>query len=107
MASKKIELIEIKRWLIAEFSYLRIIERVFLVGSILHKPRKEVNDIDIVQLLRECTKDDLIKHSEKVKIVRKMFLTDFGKSLHIVSFTQNEIVAFQKFMSLNEKIEII
>jgi len=107
MAFKKNEVNAISEWLIIEFSNLIIVENLFLVGSILDKPLKEVNDIDIVQLLKKCTKDDLIKHSKNVDSIKKMFLTVFGKSLHITSFTQNELIAYQNFMRINQEIKII
>lgn len=107
MASNKIEIEGIKGWLITEFSNFKIIENLFLVGSILHKPLKEVNDVDIVQLLKSCTKEDLIKHSKNVKSIKKLFLSVYGKSLHITSFTQNELMTYQKFMNINQEIKII
>lgn len=104
MVSKKDD---VKDWLFIEFNNLAIVKNLFLIGSILYKPLEDVNDIDIVQLLNYCTKEDLIIHSKNISLIKKKFLTVFDKSLHITSFTQKELVAYQKFMNLNQEIKII
>jgi hypothetical protein len=46
-------------------------------------------------------------HSKNIKTIKDSFLDVFGKSLHITSFTSNEVADYHRFMSLNESIKII
>jgi hypothetical protein len=97
----------IVNWLFIRFSKNTIVIELFLIGSVLFKPLSEVNDVDIVQFLNPLPKDQLIMHSKNIKTIKDSFLDVFGKSLHITSFTSNEVADYHRFMSLNESIKII
>lgn len=96
----------ILEWLLINFSNLKVVEELYLIGSVISKSTDETNDVDIVQSLTISSKDELIKYSRDLKLIKDGFSQRFIKSLHVTTFTQKEQDEFKLFMSLNQSIKI-
>ena len=98
---------KITLWLHKYFINHKIVSEIFLIGSVLDKQYKMINDVDIVQNLNKSKKIELFNHSILIKQLKADFYIMFQKSLHITTFTSNEYEAFNIFIAKNRTIKII
>lgn len=106
MESQNEKLNSISNWLIQCYNNLEIVEELHIIGSVMTKHFDQVNDIDIVQLVKYYSKNDLEIYGSKLKRIRMEFFSLYNKSLHVTTFTQNEKDEFIKFMNGNGSIKI-
>jgi hypothetical protein len=106
MESQNEKLNSISNWLMQCYNSLEVVDELYLIGSIMTKHFDQINDIDIVQLVKYCSKNDLKIYESKLKRIRTDFFSQYNKSLHVTTFTQNEKYEFRKFMNINESIKI-
>ena len=97
---------KINNWLVTRFKNEIIVDEVYFIGSILTKEYNQINDVDIVQLIdyREIT--ELKNHLRVIREIQQEFKLEFGKYLHITSFTNKEIIDFIEFMSTKKTLKI-
>lgn len=101
------ELKEIKSWLMSVFENSEIVKSVFIIGSVLNKDGKEINDVDIVQLIKYEDNSKMNNYIQIINLIRDGFFKKFSCSLHITTFTQNELESFNDFMSKNSFVRLI
>lgn len=101
------DLEKLKDWLMAAFSKIQFLNKLFLIGSVLHKNQKETNDVDIVQQIQFDNSSKLAEYARTISLIRDDFAKEFSRSLHITTFTQNELNEFEEFMSKNQYIKLI
>lgn len=97
----------IKDWLTSAFADMEPVKSIYLIGSVLHKNQKETNDIDVVQQIHFEINSTITQYANKVNSIRDEFAKQFSKPLHITTFTQNELEAFDEFMSKNTYIKLL
>ncbi len=96
-----------KVWLISAFANIEPVKSVYLIGSVLYKNQKETNDIDVVQQIQFEMNSTIAQNTIKISSIRDEFAKQFAKPLHITTFTQNELEAFEEFMSKNTYIKLL
>ena len=100
------ELQKMQEWLTSSFSKIEFLKNLFLVGSVLHKNRKEINDVDVIQRIQFENSSKLKDYTLAVSLIRDDFAKEFLSSLHITTFTQNEVKEFQEFMRKNQYLKL-
>lgn len=93
-------------WLICEFNNIVIVDKVFLIGSILTKEFYLINDVDIVGVVESRDIEEYINLIQQFRVVQGNFKLKFDKCLHITCFTKNEYNDFIKFISANTFTQI-
>ncbi len=101
------ELKKIQSWLVSVFKDREIVKSVFIIGSALNKNSKKINDVDIVQQIEFEDNLEMHQYVQIVNLIRNDFFKEFSCSLHITTFTQNELESFKDFMSKNSFIKLI
>ena len=94
-------------WLNHTFSNIEFLKNLFLIGSALHKNQKETNDVDVVQQIQFENSSKLAEYTRIISLIRDDFAKEFSRSLHITTFTQNELKEFEEFMSKNQYIKLV
>lgn len=106
-AAQNCDLNEIVDWLSSTFSKIEILSSLSIIGSILDKNLKETNDVDIVQQIQFENSPKLSEYTRRLSLIRCDFNKEFSLSLHITTFTQNELKEFVEFMAQNRYLKII
>ena len=96
----------INEWLTNRFLDELIVNEVYLIGSILTNGFNLINDVDLVQFLKFEKIDELRSHFILTQKIQKEFKNEFGKYLHVTSFTNNEVDDYIEFMSKNKFLKI-
>lgn len=79
---------------------------LYIIGSVL-VDENIANDVDIVQRIYFKKGYIVDAYSQSLKEIKEEFYSTFSKSLHVTTFTQNENLSFEYFISLNNYIRII
>lgn len=101
------DLQEMKDWLTGKFSKIELLNSFFLIGSVLHKNQNEADDVDVVQQIQFENSFKLVEYTRTISLIRDDFTKEFSRSLHITTFTQNELNEFEEFMSKNQYIKLV
>lgn len=105
--SQSKDLKKMKEWLKGNFSKIELLKNLFLIGSVLHKNSKEINDVDVVQQIEFEKNSKILEYIKNLRLIRDDFSKEFSCSLHITTFTQNELKEFEEFMSKNQYIKLV
>jgi|SRR5215203_1863548 len=101
------DLKKVKEWLVSAFSKFDFIDDLYLIGSALNKNHKDINDIDVVQRIDFDNSPKIYEYSQLLMAIRIDFAIKFSHSLHVTTFTQNELKEFDEFISKNSYIKLI
>ena len=102
----QIGIVAINNWLSTQFRDNLIVEEVYLIGSILINNFRMISDVDLVQFLKFEQLDELKNHFTETQKIKQEFMINFGKYLHVTSFTNNELEDYIEFMSKNKSQKI-
>jgi predicted nucleotidyltransferase len=97
---------EVTEWINKYIETTEVITELYIIGSILKKEPSLISDVDIVQVINYKDVPDLRQHANFIKRLRNDFEDKFKKSLHVTSFTQNELKDYKSFILVNQKIKI-
>ncbi len=104
MKVNKLVIDKMQEWLQEKYLQLNYHLNLYLIGSILIS--EQINDVDIVILIK-IDKQEIKTFAIYQIDIKKDFLSKFNLKLHITSFTDNEIIEFKKFMSINNFLKLI
>jgi hypothetical protein len=96
----------VSNWTMKHLVNIPLISELFLIGSTLDTSFEEIKDVDLVQKLNESNNEELLSYSAMIKELKKDFIMNFGRPLHITTFTSKEAISFNLFISKNKFIKL-